>query len=147
MSKKNQPEVQDNDVSTMEFASSTGFDPSRVKVKKNITLPLLKMRPEVTYYLRIDQPIFKAKPVTTKAIKNGELVETNTKKMEPPELAEVTNLETGEKMQIIVPKVLGTELRENYVEDAYVGLSYSIVKHEKATGKDYATFSIAEIEY
>lgn len=106
------------------------------KVKKNLTLPLLKPQLDTPFYITIDEAIFEGKKIDSGAQKD----------MEAAHLANVTNLETGEKMQIIVPAVLLSILNESYADNAYVGKGFQITKHPKASGKRYHAFSVAELE-
>ena len=118
------------------------------KVKKHVTLPLLKIVPEKPLYVKFEAAIEKAKPQAGSRTANAAAAsETNpaAKKKEPPELAHVIDLTTGEHAQIIIGTVLGAELRSTYADGAYVGKSFEIVQH-KVQGKDYATYGITEIE-
>jgi hypothetical protein len=65
--------------------------------------------------------------------------------MAPAELANVVDLETGEECQIIVNAVLRGVLDEFYPDAGYVGKAFQIVRHAKAAGKRYNTFSVDEI--
>jgi len=104
-------------------------------IKKALTKTLFKLENNTAYYLRVDGAIF-----TGKKIDSGK-----TKDMEPAELMHVTNLETGEEGQIIVPAVLGKILREECPNDSYVGKGFEIVKF-RDTGARYSTFNVAELE-
>lgn len=106
------------------------------KVKRSLTLPLLKPQLEKPFYVKFEAPIFKGKKITSGAQKD----------MEAATLANCTNVETGELVQIIVPAVLEAILEEEYDDDGYVGRAFKIVKHAKQSGKRYHTFSVAEIE-
>jgi hypothetical protein len=64
----------------------------------------------------------------------------------PPIVMQVVNLESGETQQIICAEVLKSELELHYPEKTYIGKQFEIIKHEKATGKQYSTYSITEIE-
>lgn len=112
----------------------------KFKVKGHVTLPLLKMAAEKTYFLRIDTKIVQSEPARNN---KGELVDTSK---EPPFVCKVTELESGEVAQIICPAVMTSELNKHYPDDTYVGKMFSVCRHEKAAGKNYATFSIAEVE-
>jgi hypothetical protein len=58
----------------------------------------------------------------------------------------VTNLETGEEMQIIANEVLKSSLEDAYPDASYVGKSFEIVRKPIQKGKKYVTFTITEIE-
>lgn len=103
-------------------------------VKRAITKTLFKLQNNQPYYLLFTGEIF-----TGKKIDSGK-----TKDMEPAELAHVTNMETGEEGQIIVPAVLSKILREE-VPGGYVGKGFEIVKF-RDTGAKYSTFNVAEVE-
>jgi hypothetical protein len=66
-------------------------------------------------------------------------------KKEPPVLAEVSNLETGELGLIIVNKVLAGELAEKFPNDGYVGKEFAITM-KPVEGKRYKTFVLYELE-
>lgn len=107
------------------------------KVKKNITLPLIKPQLDVPVYVKVMEPIFTGKDIKTAGDK---------KNMEPAQLMNVINLETGEEAQMIVPTVLNGIFADEYKDDAYVGLGFRIVKHPKTSGKAYHPFSVAELD-
>lgn len=65
---------------------------------------------------------------------------------EPATVCPVTDLDTGEVTQIICGAVLKGILNEQYPNDGYVEKSFEIVKHAKAPGKRYNTYSVFEIE-
>lgn len=100
---------------------------------KDVTLPFLKLQNETLYYFKFTSPMFEGKK-----IEKGSKAD-----MAPATLANVINLETGEKCQIICPAVLQGILRDEYGED-YVGRCFEIVKHREASQK-YSTFSVAEV--
>lgn len=110
------------------------------KVKKHVTLPLLKIVDETPVYIRIESAIEKAK----------ELAATRTRSdaapKQPPELIHVVNLETGEHAQIIANAVLASTFRDEYPENGYIGKSFQVIRHKMREGKNYATFSVTEIE-
>ena len=112
------------------------------KVKKHVTLPLLKIMPEKPLYVKFDEAIVKAKPQAGGRVPAAD---SAAAKKEPPELAHVIDLTTGEHVQIIIGAVLGAELRATYPNDSYVGKAFEIVQH-KVQGKQYATYGITEIE-
>lgn len=111
-------------------------------VKKHVTLPLLKIVPEKPMYVRFEAAIEKAKP---QAGGRTPSADSAAAKKEPPELAHVIDLTTGEHAQIIIGTVLGAELRATYSNDSYVGKCFEVVQH-KVQGKQYATYGITEIE-
>lgn len=110
---------------------------------KRVTMPTLKLMPDVPAYVKILEPIFKAKE---QKLKEGEK-EKDRKK--PPMLFNVINLETGEAMQLVAGAVVQSEITESYPKDAYVDKCFMIVKGKKKDltgGRGYFTYEIAEIE-
>ena len=112
----------------------------KFKVKKHVTLPLLKMEADKPCFVTILEPIYKAK-----AIAPGRKAADGKPQMEPPELMNVTNLENGHEYQMIVNTVLGSNLRDAYPNDTYVGKSF-LLERRQIAGKRYASFDITEIE-
>lgn len=112
--------------------------PNRLfKVKKNLTLPLLKMSLEQEYFVKFTGAPFLGKEI---AAKEG----SETKK--PPMIVDIINLEDGEQMQLMLNKVLLGTLEETYPDNGFVGMDFRLVKHAKKSGKEYHTFSIGELE-
>lgn len=106
------------------------------KVKRNITLPLIKPALEEPVYIKVTGKMFVGKEITT----------NDKQKMEPATLVNCVNLETGEEAQIIVPSVLKGIFNDEFPNDSYVDKGFSITKHKKASGKRYHPFSVAELE-
>ena len=127
--------------------------PSGLKVRKvaNVTLPQLKLLDDVGYYLRFDTKIDLAqdqvsdKPKREKKDAAGNVIPRAAPKYAPPELAQVTNLATGEQVTIIVNAVLSDLLRDKYPNDGYIGKAFAIMRY-RVQGKDYVLFNVAEIE-
>ena len=113
---------------------ATGFVP---KVKRNITLPLIKPQIDVPVYIQVTSAVFVGKAIQ----KAGD-----GKDMEPAKLVNCVNLETGEEAQIIVPSVLNGIFEDEYPDQSYVNKGFQITKHAKASGKRYHAFSVAELE-
>ena len=107
------------------------------KVKRNITLPLIKPAIDTPVYIKIASPMFVGKAIQ----KAGD-----GKNMEPATLVNCVNLETGEEAQIIVPAVLKGIFEDEFPDEAYVGKAFQITKHAKVSGKQYHNFSVAELE-
>lgn len=112
------------------------FEP---KIVKHVTMPTLKLLPDVPAYVKITDPIFEGK---TQEPKKGETAK------KPPMIFNVINLETGEVCQMVAGTVVQREITENYPKDAYVNKCFMIVKgKKKGTGdRGYFTYEIAEIE-
>jgi hypothetical protein len=112
------------------------FDVSNFEVVKDVVLPILQLPVGVTRGVQITDAMFEGKTITTsgKAAKK------------PATLANVINLATGERSQIVVPAVLEANLRETYPDDGYVNLYFAIQNEGKREGKDYNDFRIVEIK-
>ena len=107
------------------------------KIKKLITLPLIKPQIDVPIYVHIVEKMFVGKDIKQSI---------GGKKMEPATLCNCVNMETGEVAQIIIPAVLHGIFDDEYPEDSYVGCAFMITKHSKIKDKNYHPFSVAEIE-
>lgn len=105
-------------------------------VVKNVTLPLLKQADDTTVYIQIDSAIYKGKEIKG----TGEKA-----KMEPADLMEVTDLETGEQCEMIANAVLKGNLEESYENESYVGKQFAVTRM-KVEGKRYKNYSIKEIQ-
>jgi len=114
-------------------------EPTKLKftIKRAVTLPIMKIFANTPVYLRLDAPMFEGK-LLPDDIKQG--------KTEGAHIVNCTNLETGEQVQIVVPKVLEAVLNETYLDDSYVGLSFEVTKQKMITGKKYHNFTVKEIE-
>ena len=113
------------------------------KIIKRVTMPTLKLVPDVAVYVKILDPIFQAKE---QKLKEGEK-EKDRKKA--PMLFNVINLESGEAMQLVAGAVVQSEITETYPKQAYVGLCFMIIKGKKkdlSGGRGYFTYEIAQIE-
>lgn len=117
-----------------DIANKTGFVP---KVKRNITLPLIKPQLDVPVYVKVTSKVFEGKKIEGTGDKA---------KMEPAHLFNCINLETGEEAQMIAPAVLMGIFKDEFPDDSYVEKGFSITKHPKGSGKRYHPFSVAELE-
>lgn len=111
--------------------ASLGF-----KVAKRITLPLIKPQLEKPVFVLINEAVF-----VGKKIEQG-----TSKDMEAAHIANVTDIETGEQAQIIVPSVLLGIFKDEYPDNSYVGKAFQLTKHAKASGKRYHAFTVIELE-
>lgn len=109
----------------------------KFKVKKNVTLPTLSLAVNQVAFVRFDEAIYVGKEVEAK---EGE------KKKEPPSLACVTDMETGEQRTLILNTVLVSTIDEAYPAKTYVGKIFRVEKLAKRAGKDYHDFKIQEVE-
>jgi hypothetical protein len=130
----------------------TGFVP---KIKKSLTLPLIKPKLDEPVYIKFVEPVKIGKQIGDK---------------DAAIIANVINLETGELAQYLVPAVFQGILHDEYgaprygtpkkgdpVEvlekplagqtvDAYVGCGFAVTKHPKQSGKEYHPHTIQELE-
>lgn len=129
---------------------------SKFAIKKHVTLPLLKVNDNGTpSYVFFTSAIFKAKVNEVeqkKYVKDLASWEASNKKEpapqvpNPPELAHVIDMESGEVAQIIANAILKTEIEDNYPDDTYVGKGFEVKKFKPTGGKRYAMIQIAEVE-
>ena len=108
----------------------------KVKVLKKVTRELLKLKDNMPVYIKVLCATYQAEPTEAKQ---------GAVQMDPPILANVVDLETGEEMQMIFPKVLEEEIHKNYPDNSYVDHCFSVEKF-KIDGKKYSGFKISEIE-
>lgn len=102
------------------------------KMKRLVTLPLLKHAAGETRFIQIETAFYVGKQVDEK---KGAAT-----------LCTVIDLTTGEEMTYIVAAVLQKNLEEQYPKDGYVGKSFAVAKYAPPDGKRYSLFNIAEIE-
>ncbi len=108
-------------------------------VIKHVTMPTLKLLPDVPAYVKITEKIFEGK---AQPAKEGQ------EPKKPPMIFNVINLESGEVCQMVAGTVVQREIQDNYPKDSYVNKCFMIVKgKKKGTGdRGYFTYEIAEIE-
>lgn len=109
------------------------------KILKRVTMPTLKILPDVPVYVKILDPIFKGK---SQPAKEGSPAK------QPPMIFNIINLEDGAAMQMCVNKVVENEILDTYPKEKYVGRCFMILKGKKKGSGDrsYFAFEIAEIE-
>ena len=105
---------------------------------KHVTMPTLKLMPDVPVYVKILEKMFEGK---TQPAKEGETPK------KAPWIFNVINLETGENCQMVAGTVVQREIVDSYPKDAYVEKCFMITKGKKKGSGDrgYFTYSIAEI--
>lgn len=118
--------------------STLGFVPKR---KRLLTRPVLKLPEGVVRYVKIEKPMY-----IGKTIKEKTKGDDDKKQKEPATILDIIDLTNGEQAQIVCNAVLKSVLSDDYPNDAYVGLCFSIEKLGRAPGKDYNPFHIEEIE-
>lgn len=116
-------------VTTTTEAPKTDF---KFKVKNHITIPLLKFTNHVPVYVKFTAPTY-----------TGRIVDD---KKEPPTMARVINLETGELNDIILGTVLISTLNENFPDDGYINKMFKIEKIAPEGTRAYSLWSVTEIE-
>lgn len=107
------------------------------KIKRHVTRSVLKFVAEVSVHVKILTAMHMGKELKGR----GEAAT-----MEPATLCEVVNLDTGEEQQMLVSAVIKSIFTEEYPDDSYVGRGFLIIKHAKAEGKNYFTYSIDELD-
>lgn len=113
------------------------------EVIRPLVLPTLKYDVETPIRVRIETPMSKSTMKESRVEKDKGAKKGQD--MEPATVCQVTNLNTGERQTLICGSVLESTLRESYADDGYVNRCFRIVKHAKAAGKRYNTYSIDEI--
>lgn len=108
-------------------------------IKKNVTLPLLKIVANSTRYFKMTGAMFIGKEI------EGGRKDAAGNPQKPATLAHCVDLETGEEGQFIVSHVLYSELNGAYPDDSYVGKSFAF-SFTRPAGKKYNLVTIAEIE-
>ena len=118
------------------IAATHAIDPSRIKIKRQVVLPLLSMKNGDKAILKINKPFYVGKVIEGATIKKA------------ADLAEVTNIETGQLMTMIVSKVLFSTITEDevYAKNGYVGKIFAIERVAPKEGKKYPTFGVVEVE-
>lgn len=118
------------------------------EIVKHVTLPQLKFEANQEYFVRFEGAIHEADavaPTRNRKAKEGEPAPKAGGQFDtPPELAEVTNLVTGVRCQIIVYAVLSEELRKKYTGDSYIGKSFRLAM-TNLQGKRYKGWEVAEV--
>ena len=102
--------------------------------RKAVTRPLLKMENNKPYHVRFDSEFFVGKTIKDDA------------KKQPPTMVHVTNLDTGEEQDLIVPVVLKGTIDEHYPDNKYVGKMFEITREAPEGARKYNLFSVTELE-
>lgn len=112
--------------------------PEGYKVKRQITVPTLSMKEQGKPRLL---QIMDAMRVST--YKDPDPKKAKEK---PATVCGVTDMETGEVFQFLVPSVVEANLKRDYEGDSYVGKVFRIECLGKRPNKRYRDFSIFEVE-
>lgn len=110
------------------------------KVKKLLTVPLLKLAVGEPRYIKVTAAMF-----IGKEIKSSRANATPSNR-EPATLVNAINLETGEECQVICSAVVKGNFEDKYPDNSYVGKCFALTKLERAAGKEYNGFKMEEIE-
>lgn len=112
------------------------------KVAKIVTRTVLKQVNDIPFYVRLESAVYQGEEIS--AGRGG------AAKMNPAELINVENLETGELQLIIANTVLKSELDRAYPDSSYVNKCFAIVRKDgpktRADREAYKVYSIIEIE-
>lgn len=122
--------------------NDTTGTPARPKfeVKKKLTLPTFKFVVDSPFYALFLGPIHRGTQRGKPKLRADGTPE------EPPMLAHVVNMETGEHGQIMVAEIIKTEITENFPKDGYVGHGFAITKQKRKEGKRYDPYNIDEVD-
>ncbi len=128
----------------MAKAKGAKLDDPSAKYKRlaAVTLPTFKMADGQPYYFKFAGKIHPGDGANLK----GKVDEKGDPK-QPPDVAQVIDIETGEMGMIVLGKILVSDLRNMYDADGYVGKCFEITKLEPKPGtraKTYSVFEIAE---
>lgn len=117
--------------------------PEGFKVKRQVTVPTLSMKENKDGAL--PPPRFLQ---FMEAMHESTYVDPDPKKVKekPATIAGVTDIETGEIYQFLVPAVVESQLTRDYPDDGYVGKVFRIACLGKRPGKRYRDFSIFEVD-
>ncbi len=107
------------------------------KVKKLLTVPVLKLPEGQARHIKITGVMHEGKPQKAKGDEPAKA---------PATLVNCVNLEDGAECQIIVSAVVKSVLTEEYPGDGYVGKCFKITKQGRSAGKSYNSYDIKEIE-
>lgn len=136
-------------VATTDSLTNTGINRRPLfKVARIVTLPLLKLAEGVPVYVKFLDKMFRGKELRNEVVEKNADGSPKAKK-EPPIMANVINLETGEQVQIMLGSVLQGILNDDYPGDKYVGKGFMIELTEKKRGRSggqYNTYKVAELE-
>jgi len=128
--------------------------PLKFKVKAHLTVPLLKVVDNTDYAVTFETQIVKADATPARKVyeeytdpTTGEVSkrEKAVQQKEPPSTAQVTDLYTGTRKQLIVGSVMLSELSKKYPDHSYVGKSFAF-KVFTIAGKAYKGIELAEVE-
>lgn len=144
---KNAKNAADTKDATTDLAPRTYSDAKTVTVAgktfacRHITMPTINPGVGELRILRIDSPIRQSSYVDKSTADGNRAV----KQKEPAKVCTVTNMETGEVANWLMPTLAYKELEEKYPEESYVGKIFAFQKMAKRTGKTYFDIQLAEL--
>jgi len=129
---------------------NTAFDPSQVKIAKQLIFPTLQTKPGMDIFVKISEPMFEGKPLEAKpgAAQKGPATILRVLCL----FAGADHPCNGSECQIVANKLLAGTLNECYPDGSYVGKSFKMVKaktkHNAAEDGSggYYKFDISEID-
>lgn len=126
------------------------FLSERFEIARHVTLPFYIIPEDGTpAYIKFNTKIEPdtssfSERVNARRKKEGE---SEDKKPEPMNIAQITNLLSGEVMRLVSHTVLTNTMQEAYADGSYVGKMFRIVKTAKKGGRGpkYFAFDVAEL--
>jgi hypothetical protein len=108
------------------------------KKTKTVTVPVLKLMPDVPVYVKVEGKMEISKQVAGTKVAG--------QAMEPATIMHCTNLDGDSECLLIVGKMLKSVIEESYPDNSYVGKCFEIVNHGKRGDKKYNAYSLCEVE-
>lgn len=123
--------------------STTGAAPAPIaglpegfKAKRSVILPTLSLQVGQPRVIRFNT-----------AMRQSTINDPDPKKkMKPATICQVTDVQSKENYNLIVPAVLESSLKEGYPDDDYVDKTFYVLKKPKRAGKRYFDFELTEVE-
>lgn len=116
------------------------METTQFKRTRPITLPTFSHKKNPTFFLKFMEEIHEGRQMPPKKDRDGKDLPPE----KPADVAKVTNLQTGELGEYLVPTTVKRNLTET-VKD-YVGKCYEITRTGRREGKRYDDYVIFEIE-
>lgn len=123
--------------------ASSIVPPSGYRVKAQVTLPVLVLKADKEGNLPKPRNLLFNEKIHESTYRDPDPAKAKEK---PADIAGVTDLESGEVVQFIVPAVVKSQLERSYPDETYVGKAFRIACLGKRPGKRYWDFSIFELE-
>jgi hypothetical protein len=114
------------------------------EIVKHVTLPFFIIPEATPVYIRFDSAILADTSSFSERVRK---TKGDTGSKDPMDIANITNLQTGEVCRLVAHQVLKNTLTETYANDSYVTKTFKIVKTERKGGRGskYFAFDITEI--